>query len=282
MALNSYFFRRNIERRVYQLIFGLLLINAHKKIQKTENSEVKYLDITLKKALNYSFSAEESYWVQKIELLRDSLNNNDQVVQIIDFGAGSDRVSEYNMTGNDVKVAERSISDISRLSNKQIFWTGLLFHLVRNLKPENCLELGSCVGISAAYIAAALELNEAGKLLTIEGAEPLATIASNNLQKLQLPKVKVVNESFQNGLNTILENCKQLDFVFLDGHHDGEATLKYFGQLYPLLSGNSVMVFDDIRWSKNMLDAWKNLVTDERIYLSLDLGMMGICIPQKP
>ena len=195
MALNSYFFRRNIERRVYQLIFGLLLINAHKKIQKTENSEVKYLDITLKKALNYSFSAEESYWVQKIELLRDSLNNNDQVVQIIDFGAGSDRVSEYNMTGNDVKVAERSISDISRLSNKQIFWTGLLFHLVRNLKPENCLELGSCVGISAAYIAAALELNEAGKLLTIEGAEPLATIASNNLQKLQLPKVKVRSEA---------------------------------------------------------------------------------------
>ena len=42
--------------------------------------------------------------------------------------------------------------------------------LVRELRPHSCLELGTGVGVSAGYQAAAMELNGVGRLLTLDGS----------------------------------------------------------------------------------------------------------------
>ena len=41
----------------------------------------------------------------------------------------------------------------------------ILFRLIRNLEPSSCVELGSCVGISASYQAGALSLNKKGQII---------------------------------------------------------------------------------------------------------------------
>src|SRR5215204_1409803 len=56
----------------------------------------------------------------------------------------------------------------------------LLFRLVREFAPTSCLELGTCIGVSAAFQAAALELNGAGHLLTLERKPMLVEAARNH------------------------------------------------------------------------------------------------------
>ena len=72
-----------------------------------------------------------------------------------------------------------------------------------------------------------------------------------------------------------------MDFAFIDGHHDEDATLSYFHQVLSSLSEHSVLVFDDIRWSAGMAGAWRAIVAHEHVELSLDLGKVGLCVLSK-
>ena len=64
--------------------------------------------------------------------------------------------------------------------------------------------MGTAVGISAAYQAAALALNGRGTFTTLEGAEPLADIARDNLRRLGLGMVEVVVGRFEDTLDAVL------------------------------------------------------------------------------
>jgi predicted O-methyltransferase YrrM len=137
--------------------------------------------------------------------------------------------------------------------------------------------MGTCVGISAAYQAAALELNGAGKLLTLEGAPAVAALARQNLSQLGLQHRAEVREGrFQDVLAEAAHVRAPLDLVFVDGHHDGDATLAYFKQLQPHLSPGGVIVFDDIAWSPGMRRAWERIAGDEIVSLAADLGEVGL------
>ena len=54
------------------------------------------------------------------------------------------------------------------------------------------LEMGTCVGISAAYQAAALNDNGAGRLVTLEGYAELAAEAQELWSNLGLSNVEVI------------------------------------------------------------------------------------------
>ena len=86
---------------------------------------------------------------------------------------------------------------------------------------------------------------------------------------------------FKDVLAGILSNEQLFDLVFIDGHHDKKATKEYFEQLYPFLSDNSILIFDDINWSEGMKQAWQEIHNDERIHCSFDLNKWGICIVDK-
>ena len=60
------------------------------------------------------------------------------------------------------------------------------------------MELGTCIGISAAYQAAAIKLNEKGKLITLEGSVERTKIANENFMNLQSLIATVENASRKN------------------------------------------------------------------------------------
>jgi len=134
----------------------------------------------------------------------------------------------------------------NRKARKSYFWSVLLFKLVRKFNPSACIELGTCLGISAAYQASAQKLNRKGKLVTLEGAVSLASLAEKNLQQLGLDNAHVVSGRFQDKLDTVLNENKPIDYAFIDGQHDEKATISYFEQLTPCLSVESIIDFDDI------------------------------------
>jgi len=114
-------------------------------------------------------------------------------------------------------------------------------------------------------------------LITMEGAESLAAAARENLASLNLKEVTVVEGRFQDKLAGVLKRFGPIDFAFIDGHHDGPATLDYFQQIAPASGSGSWLVFDDIAWSEGMAAAWEKIRSDPRISVAVDLFKLGIC-----
>jgi predicted O-methyltransferase YrrM len=235
----------------------------------------------LRRALRASatgrLSREERVRLRRIEALRSRLLQDSTELTVKDYGAGSgdETLEESDMARGRTKTL--TVGEACGFSKPRP-WARLLFHLVRELEPEVCVEMGTCVGISAAYQATALKLNGHGRLITMEGAGPLARVSRENLVGLGLDTVQVVTGRFQDALGDVLEEYAPVDFVFVDGHHDEHATLRYFEQALPHLEPGAVLVFDDIAWSAGMARAWSSVADHPDVNLAVSLGAMGLCV----
>jgi hypothetical protein len=211
----------------------------------------EHLKDTVRRVTWNTASNDESQAIDYIETLRENLLN-----------------SEHMIDG-------RVVGEICRTDSKNYAWCIFIFHLVRKYQPIRCIEMGTCLGISGAFISAALKLNGSGRLTTLEGSPGRADAARNNLRSLDLENVTVVIGDFRSTLDAVLESEAPIDLVFVDGHHDGDATIKYFDMIRPKLSKENVVIFDDIRWSDGMRNAWKHIRSQTN---GVDLGPVGVCV----
>jgi predicted O-methyltransferase YrrM len=230
-------------------------------------------------ALTGALTEEERQLVQRIEQLRAELDSSTEQVTRLDFGAGlregaDSRSSLEQASGVEVKD---QVSRISRASSKSGIWALFLFKLVRALRPQRCLEMGTALGLSGAYQAGALQLNGQGSFTSLEGSEELAKIARRNWERLGLVDARVVVGQFADTLGSVLP-AGGVDYVFVDGHHDERATLAYFERLLPALASPACLVFDDIKWSQGMQRAWDAISRDPRSKIAVDFGALGVVI----
>lgn len=246
-----------------------------RRLKQSEGEAAAVLVRALEAVSGNDFSPEEKNLIRKIETLRKSLLVSKERIELPDYGAGA--VSQQAKNG---RRPQTTIGRIT-ISSKSSFWAGLLFKLIRELRPKTCLEMGTNMGMSASYQASALQLNGAGKLITLEGSQPRARQARKNLDHLRLNNVEIVNGRFQDILPGVLKRCGPVDFVFIDGHHDEEATKKYFLEILPHASGSALFIFDDIAWSEGMKRAWQVIRNHPQVKASADLYVMGICLVGK-
>lgn len=203
------------------------------------------------------------YAFESIESMRAKLMLSNLEIEINDFGAGSS-VNKSN---------KRTVSDIAKNTLKAPKYGQLLFRLVNRFKPTTVLELGTSLGISSMYLAAA---NSKTKVTTVEGCPNVSKVAKVNFDKIGLKNIELVNAQFDVFLPEYLKRTDQLDFVFFDGNHTKEATLNYFNLCLPKINNNTVFVFDDIYWSKGMSEAWEEIKRHPKITLTVDLFALGI------
>ncbi len=221
-------------------------------------------------ALNHQLSQEESEWVYRIETLRNELINSNIPLPPMDNAA--------EMTGNSRTASGTTVGQVCKQASKPPQWALLLFKIIREFKPTWCLELGTCLGISGSYQAAALRLNGCGNLVTLEGAESRARISQENFSRLGLDNTEVVTGYFQDTLNGVLDQHPPFSYVFIDGHHDGKATVQYYRQILPNLTASSVVIFDDIAWSQGMRKAWDTVIETPEVKVAIDMFHVGVCI----
>ena len=231
----------------------------------------------LREVRQNAISAEEAELVSLIEARRRGLLSSDKIISVVDYGAGS---PDCVKTEDEMRRGTYTTAPVSKIctASKPAFWALFLFKLIRKLKPASCLELGTCVGISASYIAAALSLNTKGKLTTLEGSPDVADIARETLGEMGFGNASVCTGPFHETYEKTLAAANPVDFLFNDGHHDRDATLRYFEQSLPYLAGRAVIVFDDISWSPGMKTAWKQIEDDPRVAATIDLHTMGVAI----
>jgi predicted O-methyltransferase YrrM len=177
----------------------------------------------------------------------------------------------------DQNVSVREAFGVSKQPKSAVF----LYMLVRALKPKTVLELGTNTGISSAFIAAALKRNGFGKVVTLDASPYRQRLARGMHMDLGLDNVTYVTGLFTDTLDGVLHAMGEVDLAFIDGHHQYQPTLDYFGQIVPFVTEDAVFLFDDIRWSEGMLRAWTDLQRDQRTGLSVDLNTVGLTTLRK-
>lgn len=218
--------------------------------------------------------AGERGWAGRVEELRAMVYSAAGDIELPDYGAGFDGGAE----GGEGRTVSRNLGAFARGASSPPVWALMHLRLVRALRPEACIELGTCVGISCAYQAAALRLNGAGRIYTHEGAPAVAAVAQRHFDALGLDNVEVVVGPFKRTLADTLGKVPPLGYVFIDGHHDEQATWDYFNQVEPFLADEAVVVFDDIAWSPGMRRVWQRLAADPRMDAACDLRHLGLCV----
>lgn len=208
------------------------------------------------------------YAFDEIESIRAKLLLTKKKLEIEDLGAGS-TVHKSN---------RRAIGDIAKTSLKPAKTAQLLFHFVHHFKPSNVIELGTCLGITSAYLAKG---NPNGHLYTLEGASELAKVATINFTKLDLNNISQIDGNFDDTLDKIVNKLKSIDFIYFDGNHRKEPTLRYFEQALKFANEQSIFVFDDIYWSKGMTEAWKEIKSHPSVTVTIDCFAMGFVFFKK-
>lgn len=198
-----------------------------------------------------------------IEKLRSDLYRNKNTIHRVDFGAGS----------GSGKSSKKRINQIAKHSLKSKKWAALLSRMAVYFKARQIVELGTSCGITSAYLA---KTNSNSKIYTFEGDPSILAIAETVFKALRIDNIEMLVGNFDNTLPEFLNKNQKLDFVFIDGNHQKEPTLRYFHQLLSHLHHNSVVVFDDIHWSKEMEQAWLEIKQHPAVTLSIDLFTLGI------
>ncbi len=205
-----------------------------------------------------------------VEQMRRKLLKDNNFVKVKDLGAGS-------RTDNNVN---RKISALAKNSSVRHKYGKLLARMIQFYKPNTVLELGTALGVSTAYLSKHLTNND--KLYTIEGDTTLLNIAENNLKSITTTNIHFINDNFDNAIPHLINNeVDTLDFVFIDGNHKKDATIRYFNQLLEKTNNNTILVFDDIHWSKDMEMAWEYIVSHTKTKVSIDLFQFGIVFFRK-
>lgn len=232
---------------------------------RDDDRVVRAIGTAVARTVTDDLGPDERRWVAAIEALRATLDNS---AEVIDTALQNGRGVSKPMT----------LGEVASRRSKKGPWALVLLALARELQPQRVLELGTCLGISGAYLAAGADLNGMGTLTTLEGARALATRAQRHLNELGLRHVEVIPGLFRSTLDGVLDRVAPIDLAFIDGHHDEAATQEYFGQLLPHLADRAVVVFDDIAWSEGMMRAWEVLRCHHAVRVAVDLDRIGICV----
>ena len=195
--------------------------------------------------------------------VRKELLANNQLIYHQDLGAGSKVNSNPNLP----------IKQLAKASLKKEKEAGMIAKSINFLKCKKVVELGTSFG--STTLLCCLE-NPDIEIHTIEGSPEVAQIASELFSRFHKNNIHLITGSFEEKLPPLLSQINTADTYIFDGNHRQEATLNYFGQALQHSNKNTVFIFDDIRWSSEMLNAWKTIEKHPEVTLSLDLFSMGI------
>ncbi len=203
------------------------------------------------------------YAFHDIETVRKQLLKDEKEITVTDLGAGS----------KFTKSPQRSIQQIAKTALSSPSFCRLLFKTAKHYKPNTMLEMGTSLGVSAAYLKSAARNTP---FITLEGCPQIAAQAKQVFRKLKLDPIDSKIGDFKHTLPEALKELKSIDLIFFDGNHRKAPTLQYFEEALEFANENSVFIFDDIYWSTEMLEAWEILKENDQVSLSIDLFSMGL------
>lgn len=202
---------------------------------------------------------------EDLESLRRAFERDSTPLTAPDAGAGS-RVR-----------GARTVGKVARTALKSARQAGRLARLAEAVGAERVLELGTCLGVTTAYLA-----RTGAHVTTLEADPVLAAAARSGWERTGCAgRIEGHVGTFADLLPNLMatwraEGHPGFDLVFIDGHHHGPALREYVELLRPWLRRGdrpTALVCDDIRWSPSMWHAWETLSSEWTV--AVDCGSSG-------
>ena len=133
------------------------------------------------------------------------------------------------------------------------------------------VELGTCVGVSGAYLGASASRPT---LVTFDASADLALHARSVLTGVA-DSFEVVVGTFDATVEARVAGL-EIDVAFIDGHHDGEATERYLDLLTSWLVPGALVVLDDVHLYGEMRSAWDRIARRPGFDAAVDVGRFGV------
>ncbi len=200
-----------------------------------------------------------------INQLHKELLSDQTFLEIEDLGAGS-RVSPHK---------KRTISNLAKTAVKPKKYSHLLFRLAKYYQPKTIVELGTSLGITTSLLAAAVPDSD---VITIEGSKSVYDVAQQNINRLNLKNIKSLHGPFDDILPFVLDSVSEIELGYIDGNHRYVPTLSYFHQFLVKRNNETILIFDDIHWSKEMKDAWEEIKLHPDVRCTIDIFFLGFVI----
>lgn len=194
---------------------------------------------------------------------RNELLQNKNAIEITDFGAGS-RVFKSNT---------RQIAQIAKTAGISPKRAQLLFRIADYLQPETILEIGTSLGLATSALSLG---NPQASITTLEGCPNTMAIAKNQFKQFGLNNINSVVTEFNDYLANFKLSAFDFRLIYFDGNHSKKATLDYFELLLPTITNETVWIFDDIHWSEDMEQAWKIIINNPKVTVSIDTFQWGL------
>jgi predicted O-methyltransferase YrrM len=220
-------------------------------------------------------------WLARIEARRTEIPF--EMVAAENAGGGAFAIGPGTAADEPVRpptAAERlgQAWEVCRWASIPPIWGHTLFRLVRAVRPAACLELGTGLGLSGAYQAAALELNGHGKLTTVD-VNKASDIAGRGFAQLGLEgRIRREKGWIDELLPALLDDLPRLDYAFLDAEHSYAATTRHFDAVLPRLAPGAVVVLDDIHQTEEMRRAWSEIIRGNRVAHAIPLRRIGVLV----
>ena len=191
----------------------------------------------------------------RVNMLADNTELN-----VSDFGTG--------------KSGLRKVKQIAKKSSTEPRYGGVMQKIIDSFTIGTALELGTSVGVGTMFLAKA---NPKVKVTTVDGCPETCEFAKNEFAKRKIGNVEFINDNFDHLFDSNTLNGQRFELVYIDGNHTYEATIKYFDKIVKKHCGQkSIIVVDDINWSREMFDAWTEISSRMPESLRLNLFRMGI------
>jgi predicted O-methyltransferase YrrM len=140
----------------------------------------------------------------------------------------------------------------------------LLYGLIRSMKPEVCVEIGSARGRSACFIGMALKENGRGKLFAIDPHRQTSwndfqsndtfDIINHNLAALHVTsEVEIVRMTSEEAAKVW---SRQIDMIFIDGDHSYEGIKRDWELFLPYLTTFGIAILHDTMWDLRPDPRW--------------------------
>ena len=203
-----------------------------------------------------------------MEDLRKKLLKSEKDFEHYDLGSGS----------SGIRSKRKFVKNIAKKSLLSPRYARFLFSLCNYFKPETIIELGTSFGITTLYLS---QSKTDAVIYTIEGCSEISEIARDNFITANSTNINLITGPFDRELLKLLSKSGKADFVFIDGNHRKDPTLRYFKMCLEYKNENSVFIFDDIHSSNEMEEAWTNIKSDKEVSVTVDIFRMGLVFFRK-
>jgi len=210
----------------------------------------------------------DSALTSSIENIRKNSANDRRVLNFTDLGAGSGRDG----------IEQTTVSRVTRRSSVPAKYGRFLMNMAMEFGNQLIIEFGTAAGISTMYLATG---RSDSVVISMEGSGALADVAAANLEEAGIKNVRILKGPFADHFSDLAGYGCTPGLVFIDGDHRKKPLLDYFGRICELSDPETVIIIDDINYSKEMSEAWDEIKKNALVTSTIDIFRMGVVFFRK-